>query len=256
MRCFKLINTELYTDFRFSKVNFNKFHYTDNRIGSSYHYFAYMEKGTAKIVSENKTILIKEGDLFHIPKNTSYQSYWYGNEEISFYSYGCNNLLSHDTRFLDIQIVECPKKLAISLTSIPTDVTDIHIKDVAEFFATVAMLLPYMKKRPLSNANDILIKAKKYLCSNPYCSNNELAKECKISLPYLYKLFKSLEQGTPNTYRQKVLCDKAKDILTTTDLPIEQISSMLSFSSSGYFRKIFKEHTGITPSEFRKSYYF
>lgn len=251
-----MISAELYNDFCFLKVKFNKFHYTDNRIGSPYHYFACMEKGTAKIVSKNKTILVKEGDIFHIPKNTSYQSYWYGNDEISFFSYGCNNLFANDTNLLELQVIECPQELAFSLSSIPTNGTNIHTKDIGDFFTAVAFLLPYMNKTSMSTTNDTLMKVKKYLRSNPYCSNSELAKECEISIPYLYKLFKSIDNETPNTYRQKIMCEKAKDILRTTDFSIEQVSSMLDFSSSGYFREIFKKHTGMTPRDFRKLYYF
>jgi len=251
-----LNNIELYSDFCFLKINFNKYHYTDNRNGSPYHYFAFMEKGTARITTKNKTIHISEGDLFHIPKNTSYQSYWYGNDEISFYSYGCSNLLATDTNFLDLQVIKCPRELSLRLVSISTDGTALKMKAISSFFNTISELLPYMERSPVSNANDALLKAKKYLRTNPYCSNSILADECKISLPYLYKIFKSMENETPNTYRQKVLCDKSKDILRTTDLSIEQISSMLEFSSSGYFRTIFKKHTGMTPTEYRKLYSF
>ena len=116
-----MINTKLYSDFCFLKVNFSKYHYTDNRKGSPYHYFALLEKGTAKIVSKDKTIYINEGDVFYIPKNTSYQSYWYGNDEISFFSYGCKNLLTYDTNFLDLQTVKCPSEILLHLTSIPTE---------------------------------------------------------------------------------------------------------------------------------------
>ncbi len=251
-----MINTKLYSDFCFSKVNFNKFHYTDNRTGSLYHYFACMEKGTARIVSKDKTIFVNEGDIFHIPKNLSYQSYWYGNDEISFFSYGCSNLLACDANFLDLQVIKCSQESSIALSSIPTDGTNVKIKDIGCFFSTVAMLLPNMKKTSISNANDTLMKAKEYLHTNPHCSNTQLATACGISIPYLYRIFKNTENESPNTYRQRVLCDKAKDILRTTDFSIEQISSMLDFSSSGYFRKIFKKYTGMTPREFRKLYYF
>ena len=251
-----MINTELYNDFCFLKVNFNKFHYTDNRAGSPYHYFACMEKGTAKIVSKNKTILIKEGDIFHIPKNTNYQSYWYGNDEISFFSYGCNNLFANDASLLELQVIKCPRELAVSLSTIPTDGTNIHLKDIGAFFSTVALLLPHMEKTSVSATTDTLMKVKKYLRSNPYCSNSQIAKECGISVPYLYKLFKHIGNETPNTYRQKIMCEKAKDILRTTDFSIEQVSSMLNFSSSGYFREIFKKHIGMPPRDFRKLYYF
>lgn len=249
-----MIDTKLYDDFCFLKINFSKFHYTDNRKGSPYHYFAYMEKGNARIVSKEKTIHVNTGELFYIPKNTNYQSYWYGTDEISFFSYGCSNLLASDTNFLDLQIVKCPEDVKFTLSSIPTDGTKICAKDIGAFFSTIAALLPYMEQTSVSSGKSSLLRAKKYLRYDPHCTNEQLAAKCKISLPYLYKIFKNIEGETPNTYRQKVLCNKAKNLLKTTDISIEQISTMLEFSSSGYFREIFKKHTGITPREFRKFY--
>jgi len=245
-------NSKLYSDFCFLKVNFHKSHYTDNRRGSPYHYFAYMEKGNAKIVTKEKTLQIKPGDLFYIPKGTGYQSYWHGSDEISFFSFGCNNLLAADTNYLALQVVKCPEELASTLFSISTDGTKICAKDIGLFFTAIDSFLPYMEQTSISSAKSYLLLAKEHLRLDPNCSNEQLAVKCGISLPYLYKIFKSIENETPNTYRQKVLCNKAKDILRTTDISIEKVSNMLEFSSSNYFREIFKKHNGMTPSEFRK----
>ena len=247
-----MVDIKIHSDFCFLKINFNKFHYTDNRKGSPYHYFAYMEKGCAKIATKEKTIYVNPGELFYIPKNTSYQSYWNGTDEISFFSYGCDNLLAEDTNSLDLQVVKCPNELCRTLSSISTDGTKIRAKDIGLFFSTIANILPYMEQTPVSSAKSSLMQAKQCLRDNPYCSNEQLALKCKISLSYLYKIFKNIENNTPNAYRQKVLCNKAKDLLRTTDVSIEKISNMLEFSSSGYFREIFKKHTGMTPREFRK----
>lgn len=249
-------NIELYNNFCFLKVNYHKSHYTDNRQGSPYHYFAYLEKGQAKIVSKGKTILINEGDFFYIPKNLGYQSYWDSPDEISFFSYGCYNLFANDAIFLDLQVIKCPRELALPLIAISTTGTNVLTHSIGSFFSAIATILPYMDKANVSTAKTTLMNAKKYLNDNPYCSNTQLAEICHISLPYLYKLFKTHDNTTPNIYRQKVLCDKANELLITTDLPIEQISNILNFSSSGYFRKIFKEHTGQTPRDFRKFYSF
>lgn len=155
-----MINTNLYSDFCFLKVTFNKYHYTDNRIGSPYHYFAYMEKGTARIVTKDKTISIKEGDIFYIPKSLGYQSYWYGNEEVAFFSYGCNNLFASDAKALDLQVIKSPAETANQLKTIPTDGTRIKIRDIGLFFSTVAKLLPHMEKEFVSNLNDALTMRK------------------------------------------------------------------------------------------------
>ena len=53
--------------------------------------------------------------------------------------------------------------------------------------------------------------------------------------------------------KQEIFCERAAELLITTDLSVEEISAMLSFSSSSYFRKIFKKHTGQTPLQIRKN---
>ena len=245
-------NIELSPCFNFLKLRFSKYHCTDNSAGAPHYYFAYMEKGNAKIVSKTKTIYINEGDIFYIPKNLSYFSYWYGNDEISFHSYGMGATLASDANFLDLQVIKCPKELAIKLSQIPTTGTDVSAEVIGNFYSTVAKILPYMERNYYSTGQKILITAQNHLRAMPHCTNSQLANICNISIPYLYKIFKKYEYSSPNSYRQKVLCDKASEILATTDLSIEEISSMLKFSSAAYFRKIFKEHTGTTPSNFRK----
>ena len=97
-----------------------------------------------------------------------------------------------------------------------------------------------------------LDKIKNYIQKNPLSPLYEAAEKCGISTPYLYLLFKN-EETTPNEFKQKVLCDKAANLLTVTDKPIEEISSELGFSSSSYFRKILKKHLGQTPREIRNT---
>lgn len=57
---------------------------------------------------------------------------------------------------------------------------------------------------------------------------------------------------TPTEFKQRVLINKAAELLQTTDLPIEEISWRLGFSSPSYFRKIFKKYHTESPREFRK----
>ena len=61
-------------NFIFNKVVFKSYHYTDHTIGSPLNYLAYMIKGRAKIVSDKRTLNIKEGDIFYIPLHLPYES--------------------------------------------------------------------------------------------------------------------------------------------------------------------------------------
>ena len=58
---------------------------------------------------------------------------------------------------------------------------------------------------------------------------------------------------TPNQLKQEVLIQKAINLLENTTATVERISEGLGFSSTNYFRKVFKEHTGTSPRQYRKN---
>ena len=242
--------------FYFNTIKFTRFHHTDCRSGCPVNYIAYMKKGTAKIVSDKKTIHIKENDVFFIPKALRYQSYWYGNDDIDFLSFGFSELpISGNTKF-ELQVLPESNKLKEKLFKIPTNDTNVDCKALSAFYdamdAAVKFLLP-----DVSGKNDIITQeAKEHIKNNPQISVGEIANMCNVSESHLYSAFKASANTTPNDYRQKVLCSIAAEMLMTTDKKIEEISSITGFSSSSYFRKIFKKHTGCTPREIRKNGYF
>jgi AraC-like DNA-binding protein len=85
------------------------------------------------------------------------------------------------------------------------------------------------------------------------CSIDEVAKHCHVCESVIYNAFRKTMGTTPNAQRLRLLCERAVELLTTTDRPIEEISAKLGFSSSAYFRKILHKHTGMTPTEIRKN---
>ena len=70
-----------------------------------------------------------------------------------------------------------------------------------------------------------------------YGTKSQLAKNCAASEASLYSAFKKPSDVTLNHLRNKLLLEKAKYILITTDKPIEYISDLMQFSSTSYFRK-------------------
>lgn len=53
-------------------------------------------------------------------------------------------------------------------------------------------------------------------------------------------------------YLTKIRIEKAKMLITQTDIPITKVASFIGMNSSQYFSKVFKKHIGITPSALRK----
>ncbi len=258
-------NINLYNHYNFLYLDLKNYHHTDNRSGSPLNFLALLLKGTAKIVTQNKTMILNEGDVFFIPKNLSYESFWYGNDDIQFISLGYSNLATNIDAPFDLQILHCDEDIKEKILNVPTIVPDNSLvntlpegnrtscKALSIFYDIMSDIIPMLIASSKNGTLMTLEKIKTAIRLNPFLSLSQIAAECNISEPYLYNLFKKYEDSTPNAYRLKILCDIAVEQLTTTDKKIEQIASELNFSSGSYFRKILKNHTGHTPSEIRKN---
>lgn len=78
-----------------------------------------------------------------------------------------------------------------------------------------------------------------------------MAKELGYAGYYLSKRFKA-ETGTAlNDYIKEQKIEQAKRMLNRTGLSIAEVSERLAFSSPSYFCAVFKQVTGIAPSEYQ-----
>lgn len=241
-------------NFYFRRIHFEKYHYTDNSKGSPMNYIAYMLKGKAQIISKHSTIKINEGDVFFIPINLSYQSYWYGDDEIEFLSYGFSNIEAKEKLNFNLQIIDCDEELKNQILKIPTEGSSLSCETLSLFYGALAKIIPYLKQsQPVSKKDGIVRNAKKYIRNHTDCSVTDVARECHISEPYLYLLFKENVGCSPNDYRLKAKCKKGIEYLLTTDKTVEEISALIELSSASHFRRILKSHMGVTPKEVRKN---
>lgn len=238
--------------FHFRTIQFDKFHCTDNRSGAAGHFFAYMLRGSCKIVTEDSlTVKIDEGDIFYIPNRCSYQSYWYGNPEIKFISLGFLCMPNFDNKSYHVQVIPGSPE-AHELFHLLSDKRLLSPADIGVFYTLAGILIPSMTDTAVCRTREITEQTKWYLMQHPFAKTSELAKNCTISEAALYSAFQKASDITLNGLRNSILLEKAKDILITTDKPIEDISDMLHFSSSSYFRKKFKQYFDMTPSQLRK----
>ncbi len=75
-----------------------------------------------------------------------------------------------------------------------------------------------------------------------------------VSPTYLNDMLKSLTGKTTQQHVHEKIIEQAKELLSTTDLSVGEISYKLGFEYPQSFNKLFKKKTNSTPLKFRKSY--
>ena len=86
--------------------------------------------------------------------------------------------------------------------------------------------------------------------NNAY-SPEQAAKELNVGYSWFRKRFKSYTGLSPGQYYLQLKIEKAKDLLTNSNMRIKEISIELNFDSTLYFSKMFKEKTGFNPTDYR-----
>lgn len=81
---------------------------------------------------------------------------------------------------------------------------------------------------------------------------DDLCREFNISRRTFYERMKPyIEGGIASFIRSKKL-ERAKHLLSTTDLSIAEIADASGFSDYNYFLRLFKKHFGVSPKKFLK----
>lgn len=80
----------------------------------------------------------------------------------------------------------------------------------------------------------------------------QLADCCNISPNYFHKIFTNALKTTPANYISLLRMNAALPLLLNNEHNIKEIAYKLGFYDDAYFSRVFKNHYGITPGEYRK----
>lgn len=81
----------------------------------------------------------------------------------------------------------------------------------------------------------------------------KMAKFCCMSKNTLLRTFQQAVKESPLQYLTSLRLNMACRLLSSGDLPIQEIACCCGFSDSNYFSKCFKKHFHLTPGEFRRN---
>ncbi len=81
----------------------------------------------------------------------------------------------------------------------------------------------------------------------------KIASSVSLHPGYLQRIFKLQTGRTLMEYLTEVRMDKAKMLLSHTDIPVADISDYVGAGSRQYFHALFKKHVRMTPVEYRNA---
>ena len=79
------------------------------------------------------------------------------------------------------------------------------------------------------------------------------AKQLDISPKYLAEVVKQVSKRTPNDWIDQYVILELRVLLKNSSKSIKEITELLHFPNQSFLGKYFKEHVGLSPSEYRKS---
>ena len=82
-------------------------------------------------------------------------------------------------------------------------------------------------------------------------SLQSISQALNYSEAYFCKLFKQCFGVNFSAYLNDYRIARAKELLTTTDIGVKDVSEACGYADSSYFARVFKRQTGQTPSDYR-----
>lgn len=90
--------------------------------------------------------------------------------------------------------------------------------------------------------------------ADPGLNVDMITRHMGVSRTTLFNKMSNIIGSSANKYIRRIRMEVAKELLGKTDLPIGEIATKTGFSESQYFSTVFKQETGVTPSQYKEQF--
>ncbi|RDH45084.1 AraC family transcriptional regulator [Zooshikella ganghwensis] len=114
--------------------------------------------------------------------------------------------------------------------------------------------LPILQSKPKSPTGINLTTLQLYMERNIHrgLTLKALAQQANLSPSHFSRQFKALTGYAPLHYFNQLKIQRACYLLDVSDKPIAAVAQHVGFNDVYYFSRLFKQHTGIAPSQYRQ----
>lgn len=214
-----------------------------------YYGISLCSEGKMTYTTDGKPVVSDINHIVILPKGKSYSLH--GDKSGKFpvinfdsYNFICDEVLSFPIKNTDAYIKDYEKIKTLSLFD------GNRAKIMSIFYSIIHRVVSE------NSAQSQLTPAIRLIENNfsqPDLSNAIMARECNISEVYFRKLFSEKYKTSPKQYLIEIRINKAKQLLTEENLKIGVIAEQCGFNNQYHFCRLFKEKTGLTPTQYIKN---
>ncbi len=116
---------------------------------------------------------------------------------------------------------------------------------------------PYTAYQFVKDHNDFKIKSIQKWFEENYNQAfkiKDLAEKFGLSRRVFERRFKKATEDTPLNYLQRLRVEIAKKMIEESSRTFSEISFMVGYEDTSFFRKLFKKHTDLLPKEYRSKF--
>ncbi len=226
----------------------------------------YVDRGQLTCVVDGKSYLLKQGQMMIFGPNQWHMQYTDLEMTARFLTVSFD--MESDMQLpLQDRVFDLSSTEAVYLKQLlrEPEIRDIYSNDMIRgnlklLLLSILRSMGDRRKRlktptALRNEGTIVGKALQYVADHVYerLSVELVAKETGVSASHLTALFHQQMSLSPGEYIRRVKLEESKNLIRKGQMNFSQIAAALCYSTIHHYSRQFKDHFGISPTEYAKS---
>ena len=226
----------------------------------------YIASGEGVFTSGGATYKVKPGSMMLVLPGvkhayqplleTGWHEYWVGFKGTYYSRFVKEGHFSTDQVFFEIGLNKSILSLYnLILDEVKTQRPLYQMRACAAILSLIAEVLAKERRKEHLNFYQQTVEKTKYLMESNILGAIDLtniADQLGISTSRLNDIFKTYTSMTPYQYYIQIKIHKAESLLEQEDISVKEAAYKMGFDDQYYFSRLFKNKTGVSPSDWKK----